>query len=123
MTTRYGTWHPGAVAALALALALAGCAGPPVPSAEMRSAGDSIARAKEDGAEQLSPQALQLAEDKMNRARAAVNKDNDAARRLAEQADVDAEYAATAANAQRVSNTASELTGAQQRLQQRLRSP
>jgi hypothetical protein len=76
----------------------------------MRSAGDAIARAQDNGAQSLAPQPLQMAQDKLNRAHAAVNaKDMTTAERLAEQSEADANYAGTTANAQRVSTTAQEL--------------
>lgn len=121
MTSQYGKWRLGALMVFASALALAACAEPSPPTAEMRGAGDAIARAKDDGAEQLAPQALQMAQSKLAGAQANVKNDNyEVARRLAEEAQADAEYADASANAQRVANTASELTGAQQRRQQPL---
>ncbi|MGO8920164.1 MAG: DUF4398 domain-containing protein [Stellaceae bacterium] len=121
MKSQNAKWRLGALTIFASALALAACAGPPVPTAEMRGAGDAIARAQDDGAEQLAPQALQMAQTKLSGAQADVKNDkNEEARRLAEQAEADAEYADASANAQRVTNTATELTGAQQRLQQQL---
>jgi hypothetical protein len=119
----YDIWRPGAFLAL-VTLGLAACSGPQ-PTAELRSAGDAIARAQYDGAQQLAPQPLQMAQGKLSSAHSAANKDDmDQAKWLAEESEADANYAAATANAQRIGNTASELTGAQRRLQQPLqRSP
>ena len=107
-----------APAILATALALAACSSAPPPTAEMRGARDAIARAQDDGAAQLAPQPLQMAQDKLARAQADVTNDkNDAAKRWAEQAQADADFAAASSNAQKAEHTASELTDAQNGLQ------
>ena len=99
-----------APAIIASVLALAACAEPQPPTAQMRSAGDAIARAQDNGAQNIAPQPLQMAQDKLNRAHAAVNaKDMTTAERLAEQSEADANYASATANAQRISATAQEL--------------
>lgn len=104
--------------AVAMTLTLASCGGEPVPTGAMRSAADAIARAQNDGAEQLAAQDLQMAQSKLANAHSQVAADNNAdARRSAEQAGADADYADAVSNAQRVSNTAGQL----QELQQRLR--
>ena len=103
---------------VATALALASCGGEPVPTAQMRSAADAIARAQNDGAEQLAPQQLHTAQTKLANAHSQVASDhNSDARRSAEQADADADYADALSNAQRLSHTAGQLEQLQQRMQ------
>ena len=105
-----------APAIIASVLALAACAEPQPPTAALRSAGDAIARAEQNGAQSVAPQPLQMAQDKLNRAHAAVNaKDMTTAERLAEQSEADANYANATSNAVRISATASELQGLEQR--------
>ena len=105
-----------AVVVTALALALAACAEPHPPTAALRSAGDAIARAEQNGAQSVAPQPLQMAQDKLNRAHAAVNaKEMTTAERLAEQSEADANLANATSNAQRLGATASELEGIEQR--------
>jgi hypothetical protein len=97
---------------------LAACAEPLPPTAEIRSARDAIAQAEENGARALAPEPLQMAEDKLNRAEAAVRvSDMTKAEYLAEEAGVDANLASSSANAQRVGNTANELQGARRRIE------
>jgi len=122
MISRHDLLRVGRLIPIAALLLLGACAEPPPPTGALRSAGDAIARAEENGAQQLAPSALQMAQNKLNAAEANLGTENyDVARRQAEEADVDAQYADASANAQRVANTAGELTGAQQRLQMRLR--
>jgi uncharacterized protein DUF4398 len=105
-----------APAIVASVLALAACAEPQPPTAALRSAGDAIARAQQNGAESVAPQPLQMAQDKLNRAHSAVNaKEMSAAERLAEESEADANLANATSNAQRLAATASELEGLQQR--------
>jgi len=100
-------------------LALAACSSGPPPTAEIRAAGDAISRAQYDGAQQLAPQPLEMAQNKLAGAHDAANRDNmDHAKWLAEESEADAEYAGATANQQRIANTAGELTAAQRRLQQ-----
>lgn len=116
MTRRQVHWRLTALPLLASALALAACAEPQPPTAEIQNAREAIARAQENGAETLAPQPLQMAEEKLNRAQTAVaQEDMRTAEYLAEEAAVDADLAGTTSNAQRVANTASELRGASKR--------
>lgn len=113
--------RPGAFIALGLTLGLAACSSGPPPNAELRAASDAIARAQYDGAQQLAPQPLQMAQGKLSSAHHAVtNDDMDLAKWLAEEAEADADYAGATADRLRIANTAGELTGAQQRLQRNL---
>jgi hypothetical protein len=82
----------------------------------MRSAADAIARAQNDGAAQLAPQILQTAQSKLANAHSQVAADhNTDARRSAEQANADADYADALSNSQRLSNTAGQLQQLQER--------
>jgi uncharacterized protein DUF4398 len=120
MSTRQDNWRLAAPALLGLALALAACAQPSPPSAEIRSAREAIARAEENGARALAPQQLQTAQDKLSQAQSAVQQSEmQTARYLAEESEVDADLAASSSNAQRVANTANELQGAQKRIEPR----
>lgn len=113
-------WNQGrltapAVVVVALALALAACAEHP-PTAALRSAGDAIARAEQNGAQSIAPQPLQMAQDKLNRAHSAVNaKEMTTAERLAEESEADANLANATSNSQRIAATATELQGLEQR--------
>lgn len=77
------------------ALVLAGCASKGVaPVAQLATARASITQAESAGAMQLAPVEILAARDKLGRAEAAVREERFAdARRLAEQAEVDAELA------------------------------
>jgi len=118
MTLRHHGRRLAAPAILATAFALAACSSTPPPTAEMRGARDAVARAQDDGAAQLAPQPFELAQGKLAKAQADVtNNKNDAARRWAEQAQADADFAAASSNAQKAEHTASELTDAENGLQ------
>jgi hypothetical protein len=107
-----------ASALLAPILILGACAEPSPPTAEIRGARDAIAQAEGNGARNLAPEPLQMAEDKLSRAEAAVKaSDMTHAEYLAEEAEVDANYASSSANAQRLTNTANELQGARKRIE------
>ena len=88
------SWRFVRVVAPGLALALAGCASAPPPLSELDDAAALIERAQSADAARHAPADLRFAEDKLARARAAVDdKDYDAAALLADQAEVDAEFA------------------------------
>jgi predicted ATPase len=107
-----------AASALLAPTLLGACAEPSPPTAEIRNARDAIAQAEENGARTLAPEPLQMAENKLGRAEAAVKvSDMKTAEYLAEEAGVDANLASSSANAQRVSNTANELQGARRRIE------
>jgi membrane-bound lytic murein transglycosylase len=118
MKARYSARRLLAPAALASATMLAACAGEP-PTSEIGHARSAIGRAEADGAAQLAPAPLQTAHDKLGRAQVAVQSgDYTQARRMAEQADVDAEYADASSRAQRAEKTARELQSMQSAPQQ-----
>jgi uncharacterized protein DUF4398 len=97
----------GAAAGVLLsALALGACA--QIPSHEIAHARDTIVRAEEDGALNLAPAPLQMAQEKLDKAKAASRAGEYAqARRLAGQAEVDADYASATARAEQAVKTAS----------------
>ena len=88
---------------LLIVLTMAACSGGPErPVAEIASAEATIERAEQSGARQFSSADLDMAREKLAEARAASDRgDHAVARRLAEQAEVDAEYAAAAAETER----------------------
>jgi hypothetical protein len=102
--------HRTAPAIIASVLALAACAQPEPPTAQLRSAKGAIARAQEAGAQNLAPQPLQMAQDKLNRANTAVNaKEMGSAAYLAEESQADANLAWSTAAAQKAVAASTEL--------------
>lgn len=82
-------------------LATCGCAHHP-PTAQVTSASRAVRRAESLEAESYSPMDLRLAREELARAERAVEaRDYDRARRLAEQASVDAELAAARVRSER----------------------
>lgn len=102
-------WRWGAPCLLVAILSLAACGGEPVPTAQMNEAKRAVTRAQEDGAAAVAPAPLQMAQDKLNRAHGAAGNDNTQARRWAEQAEADAEFADTTTLAQRAQTALNEL--------------
>ena len=95
----------------ALALLLAACAGPGIPPvAEMTAARASIAQAEGAGAMEGAPLELLSARDKLRKAEVAVREERfDPARRLAAQAEADAEVAERKTRAIKAQAAAAEL--------------
>lgn len=84
----------------AILLTLAACAGPRPPTDALATAELAVRQAETSPAPELAPAELQQARDKLADAgRAAAREDYDGARRLAQQAAVDAEYAEARARA------------------------
>jgi Domain of unknown function (DUF4398) len=80
---------------------LAACGGAPAPVAEMSAAQTAVTSAEEAEAAEYAPSDLDRARDKLIRAQAAMQEeDNQEARRLAEQALVDARLAEAKARAE-----------------------
>ena len=81
-----------AIAAAALGLA---CESTPPPRDALAEAEEAVSRARANDADRFAPLALRKAEDKLEQARAAARDDDQygTARRLAEQAQVDAQLA------------------------------
>ncbi|MGE5493489.1 MAG: DUF4398 domain-containing protein [Actinomycetota bacterium] len=91
-------------------LLLAGCASPPRPDAQFAVSRSAIDDALGAGAAQSAPLELQHAREKMARADAAVDaKDFEDARRLAEEAEVDARLAAAKARTARAQLAVAEI--------------
>lgn len=77
--------------ALLGALTLLGCANPPAPNQQMAAATDALTRARAAGADHYASIELGVARDKLHRATVAlIARDHTSARRLAEQAHLDA---------------------------------
>jgi hypothetical protein len=94
----------------ALAIALAACATTAPPSAQMAVAEKSIHDAVSADAPQYSPVVLRSAQDKLDAARVAMNDaDYGYARRLAEEAQADADLAATHARSVKAQRAAAEV--------------
>lgn len=91
-------------------LAGSGCAGTPKPDAELARSETAVKQAIEVGAREHAPLQLRSAEQKLAQAKAAAQaKDNARARRLAEQAQVDAEVAEVTALATKAQKSVDEL--------------
>ena len=115
MKSRYYPLHLGVTAVFVSSLTLLACSHSP-PTAELRGARDSIARAEYDGARQLAAQPFQMAQDRLARAQTNVtNNDMGQAKNLAEEAQADADYADAVANTKKTATAAAELQGAQQK--------
>ncbi len=95
--------YPAAAALIAAVLALGACAAAPLlPNDSMQAADIAIATADGDKAAEFAPVELNAARDRIGRARAAVAKDPEdkdvlLARRLADEAQADAELASAKA--------------------------
>lgn len=85
-----------------MAAGLAACANePPPPTAQIGASTQAIASAEQAGALRYAPAALQTARDKLAQAQAAVRADDHVrARRLAEEAQVEAELASVKAQSE-----------------------
>ena len=101
----------GTVAALALGALVAACGSTPPPPVDTVSAAQTAVTAAEQvNAATLAPAELDRARDKLLRAQAAIQRDrNVEARRLAEQAAVDARLAETRARAVQAEQNAAQL--------------
>lgn len=107
-------------AALLASLGLAACAGTPPPTAQMGATEQAIVNAERAGALEHAPVELQRARSKLAAADEAMRDDDrDAARRLAQEAQADAELAASRAQAV----TAAQAAGTVQRDLQALSQP
>lgn len=103
---------------------LAGCASKPVPREQLAVGKSSIESAQTAGADELAPVELTRARDKLAQAQAALqDKKYALARRLAEEADADAQVARAKANAERSQKAADEVTASLQTLRQQLDQP
>jgi transcription initiation factor IIF auxiliary subunit len=105
MRSRFSKWWPALLAIVASAAALAACQTPPPPTAQLNRAQTAILGAQQDGAQQISPTQLQIAQSKLSSAQAAVaQKDMEQAKYLAEESEMDAIYANQLALTQKAEN-------------------
>ncbi len=99
-----------------------GCAGSP-PKEAIASAQTLVERAEEEGAAQFAPRPLREAKDKIEKAEVEVNDDDYGdARRLAEQAQVDATLAAVQSDREKTKEAVAELSRTVQAMESELRS-
>jgi hypothetical protein len=116
MTTQRIIWSSASAAVIA---ALAACASGPVPLEQLAVARASVQRAEQAGATELAPVELATARDKLQRAdQAAANHQGQAATRLADQANVDAELAEATAREHKSHQAEMELEASLQALRQ-----
>lgn len=102
-------------------VALAGCASDPAPEAELGAAELAVSQAEQANAPAQAAEAYRAARDKLELARDAMEDgDNQEARRLAEQALVDAQLAEAAARSQVARQNATELRDSIETLQDEL---
>lgn len=114
------------LAALFVAVAsLAGCASdPPRPEEQLARADASLAQAEQAGARQYSGAEFDLARDKAREARRLADKgDNATARVLAEQAELDAEFASAQSRAKTTQKAANEVQAGTQTLREETTRP
>lgn len=98
-------------------LLFGGCAGAPAPEIELTAANAALKEAEEADAETYAPSLLQQARDKLAFARELTEEDDNLrARRLAEQAEVDAQLAEARARAEVANRNLREMQGAIQEM-------
>jgi hypothetical protein len=103
---------------------VAGCASEKKPTARISNADLAIQEAREANAINYSPLELKLAEDKLNQARAAADKDkNREARRLADEAFADAKTAEAQARSEKTRQMAQQMRESVAALQRELSTP
>lgn len=100
----------GFLALGAVSLMVMGCAGGKPPLEKLSVAEQMISRAETEDAAQYAPLDIRLAREKYQQAKAAMNQeDYDKARRLAEQAAMDAQVAETKATTEKAKKAVQEL--------------
>ncbi|MFT3859563.1 MAG: DUF4398 domain-containing protein [Aquabacterium sp.] len=110
-----------ALAGACAVAALAGCSSPPVPREQLAVGKASVEAAQTAGAAELAPVELTRAREKLAQAQIALRERNlDAARILAEQADADAQVARARANAERSRRAADEVSASLRTLRMQL---
>jgi Domain of unknown function (DUF4398) len=108
-------------AGAAMLLGLAGCASGPAPEREVAAAEVAVEGAEEANAAARAPAPYALARDKLERAREAMGEgENEEARRLAEEALVDADLAEARARSQVAQENAAELRASIETLREEL---
>jgi hypothetical protein len=99
-----------AAAALLAGIGLAGCESTPPPDADMRAAEIAVGEANEAQAAEYAAGPFVLAQNKLDRARDAFEQEDfDTARRLAQQAEVDAQFAEASARSEIANARVAEL--------------
>jgi hypothetical protein len=89
---------------------MAACAGVPAPTEQMALSTAAVTSAASAGGTETAPAEMQMARDKLNRAKLAMTKeDYDSARGLAEEAQVDAQLAEAKAHSGKAGKAAAEL--------------
>jgi hypothetical protein len=105
-----GVWHWLGVSVLGAALVVSGCSAAQPPVATVASAEMAVRQADEGLAPQHAPAELRVAREKLVAAQKAMNdEDYEQARRLAEQATVDAQLAHAKAHSVQTQQEAAEL--------------
>jgi|TARA_R100000687_G_C6436541_1_gene158389 uncharacterized protein DUF4398 len=109
---------------LALATLLAACAGPgPKPDSELQSAESSIKQAEASDARRFQPVLLNEAMNKVADARALIDEEEyTEARRLLEQAEVDAQLAGASSETEKAQRAVAEINNNIENLHQQLNS-
>lgn len=111
-----------AVMVLAFTAVVAACASTPQPTEQLAVATAAVANAAAVGAQELSPAEMGMARDKLRRANLAMaSEDNEQARRLAQQAQLDAQVAAAKANAAKARKAAEEVQAASRALSEEMK--
>lgn len=106
---KYATGNATLLAMLAAVL-LAGCASTQAPTVQVAVSAAAVVKADDAGGDEIAPLEMQIARDKMERARVAMTAKNfDLARRLAEEAQVDAQLAEAKSRTAQARETAREL--------------
>jgi hypothetical protein len=106
MSTTRNPWVPATL--VAAALALLGCAATKPPTAKLSTAEVAVKKAEESDAGQHAPLELRVAREKLDKARRAMDDEEyDRARRLADEAFVDAQLAEARARSAKAKQAAS----------------
>ncbi len=122
-----GRWQPalkratGLVLLSALAFGLGACASPPMPTDQIAVSAAAIAHAEAAGGQTLAPAEMGMARDKMRRANLAVAAQTPTeARRLAQQAQLDALLAEAKAESAKAQKAADEVQAASRALREEM---
>lgn len=113
---------PSKIMLIGATLSLASCASkPPVPNEQLAVSKAAIEQAQRAQANEYAPVELRQAQDKLSQAQAAVQReDYDLAKRLAEQAEVDARHAETKSHSTKARNAVAEINESIQALREEL---
>lgn len=111
----------GVIGASLIGAMLVGCSGVPVPKEQLAVSQSALNEATRSGAPEHAPAELRAAREKMDRASQAVkDHDYELARRMAEQAEVDARLAQAKANSERARLAAEQVQQSLEILRQEL---